>query len=210
MPIRATVYDAGQMPSGRAYTLFVDTNVWVDLVHPAAQPAVGTQRHQQFIVYSGCISAIRNGAGRLEYGSLALNELGHVIEKVEYKIWARGRQPRPHIKSFRRNVVERTRVIRLIRTAFRQVETLADDVPMGVDFAHSIGVVNRAVQDQHALDVYDMYLVEAAVNADAVLTDDSDFATVPGLRVVTANAAVLADAQAAGQLNPWPPLGQPL
>lgn len=208
MAIQATVYDATAMPADRPDTLFVDTNVWVDLVHPAAFPPPGNPRSQWAGIYSQVVSAVRSGPGRLTYGALALNELGHVIERVEWKLspaWRRDKQ-----KAFRSDAAERARVVGLIRTAFRQVQNVAEEVPMYVDYALSLGVIDRAATEQHALDVYDMYLVEAARSADAVLTDDSDFATVPGLAIVTANPAVLADARAAGRQPDWPPLGESL
>lgn len=205
MDVLATVYDAGLMPPGRGDTLFVDTNVWVDLVHPAAHPGPGSDRSVWFGVYSQVVASVRSGGGTLQYGALALNELGHVIERVEWKVSPVWKKASP--KAFRRDPAERARVLGLIRTAFRQVEAIAVEVPMAVDYGLTIAVVDRAVREQHALDVYDMYFVEAARPADAVLTDDADFATVDGLALVTANPSVIAAARAEGALRDWPPVG---
>ena len=52
------------------------------------------------------------------------------------------------------------------------------------------------------LDGYDLFMAEAALAAGMtqIVTDDGDYATVPGLTVFTANQKVIQVAQAAGKL----------
>lgn len=52
------------------------------------------------------------------------------------------------------------------------------------------------------LDGYDLFMTEAALKAGVtqIVTDDGDYATVPGLTIFTANQKVIQAAQNAGKL----------
>jgi len=139
---------------------------------------------------------------RLLRCGLSLAELAHVIEKNEREIYSRTTGFNDRLtKEFRHNhPAERTRVAAEVQTAWDQVKTMS----VSIDFPVDDSITNAALTrfQTQPVDGYDLFLLEAITRASIVqvITDDGDYATVPGIRVFTSNQVVLATAQAQGKL----------
>jgi predicted nucleic acid-binding protein len=92
------------------------------------------------------------------------------------------------------------RVVNEINTAWAQVENLSAAMPATVDQPCVDASLTR-LQSQK-IDGYDLFILESmkAHGIEQVITDDSDYATVPGIRVFTANLNVIKSARNQGKL----------
>ncbi len=170
----------------------VDTNVWfwqtytnASASHPSAPTKIS--------LYSTYLnSALSNGA-TLTYSGLVLAELTHIIEKTEYEIYIQSHGfVKP--KEYRHNFPgERMKVVLEVQSAWSQVKALAAPVNLTVDDATTDAALNR-FQTQ-AVDGYDLLIIEAISRAGAgqvkIITDDMDYAVVPGIQVFTSNNYVI-------------------
>jgi hypothetical protein len=139
-------------------------------------------------------------AGAIRYRvDLALAELAHLIEQNEHEGYAIGVGPLT-LKEYRHNVPsERARVVGLVQTTWRLIETDSDPLPLSLDDP----TVNSALARfaNAPVDGYDLFLLEAMSSAGVtqILTDDGDFCCVSDIEVYTANPRVLAAAKSQGQ-----------
>jgi hypothetical protein len=154
--------------------------------------------------YSGyLVHAIPTGA-KLKYSGLILAELAHVIEKTQWEIFKRrNNSPKLTAKEYRHNYPqERSVVAALVEGAWSQVTMLASSVDLTVD-ERLANIALHRFQTQ-ALDGYDLFLLEAisraALDTVQVLTDDMDYAVVPGIRVFTSNGLAIQQAAQQGKL----------
>jgi hypothetical protein len=90
---------------------------------------------------------------------------------------------------------DRKRVVAEVKSSWEQVAQVAKLVDLNLNAA----AVERCIRtfENCPVDGYDLLLVEAMERRGVlnILTDDSDFAGVLGMRVFTANAGVLATAR---------------
>lgn len=189
--------------------LLVDTNVWLwetygnATINPRTlntKPNV-EEKKRKYSSYLGL--ALPNGT-KLKYCGLILAELAHVIEKTEYEIFKRRNQLNSlKIKQYRHNhPQEHQYVWAIIQLAWSQVTSLASSVDITVD-ATLANIALHRFRTQ-SLDGYDLFLIEAIsrseVNNIQVLTDDMDYACVPGIQLFTRNDQVLQKAANQGKL----------
>ena len=173
----------------------VDTNVWYWFTYTAA----GAYIHSRSRDYLTYINSCLKDDSELFHSTLSLSEISHTIEKTEYDIYS-NRGPAWKIKEFRHNLAERMRVVNEINTAWAQVENLSAAIPATVDQPCVDASLTR-LQSQK-IDGYDLFILESmkAHGIEQVITDDSDYATVPGIRVFTANLNVIKSARNQGKL----------
>ena len=173
----------------------VDTNVWIWFVYTQAGAFTKNRSHYYLAYLNSC----SNSDAELFHSNLSLSELSHIIERTEYDIYS-NRGPAWQIKEFRHNLVERMRVVNEINTAWAQVENLSAAMPATVDQPCVNASLTR-LQSQK-IDGYDLFILESmkAHGIEQVITDDSDYATVPGIRVFTANSNVIKSARNHGKL----------
>lgn len=136
----------------------------------------------------------------LLHTGLSLGELAHVIEGAELDIYQQTAQIR-HRKEFRHSFpIERANVTSRITTSWREIERMSSLMDVLVDRDLMTAALQRLRTE--ALDGYDALVVERLTQAgvNQVITDDSDFATVAGLTVFTANLTMINAAQAQRQL----------
>ena len=136
--------------------------------------------------------------------NLILAELAHIIEDTEFKIFcdAKGYNPDKYPrKEFRHNYpIERSNVTNEIENAWMQVQQFSDSFSLSIDDP----TANIFITDlkSHRLDGYDLFYLDGIrKNCVQILTDDGDFATIPGITVFTANHTVIDVARACGQLR---------
>lgn len=190
--VQADVIDIRTDKPKQSDIFFVDTNVWfwqtytnASVSHPSAPIKIS-----EYSTYLN--SALSNGA-TLTYSGLILAELAHIIEKTEREIYIQSYgflKP----KEYRHNFPgERMKVVSEVQSAWSQVKALATPVNLTVDDATTDIALNR-LQNQ-AVDGYDLLILEAisrgGVGQVKIITDDMDYAVVPGIQVFTSNNYVI-------------------
>jgi hypothetical protein len=131
-----------------------------------------------------------------------LTELAHVIEKTERQIYNQRTGRFLNAKEYRHNQLsERANVVAEVESAWKQVEGLA--VPIDLIVNESITHAALARFKTQALDGYDLLMIEAIHQAGAgsvkVITDDMDYAVVPGIQMFTNNGLVIQQTAAQGK-----------
>jgi len=200
--VRADVVDIRTDAPLVTDSFFVDTNVWYWMSYTRASLGKNPPNPQKVVDYPTYIGSAIAAKSRLLRCGLSLAELAHVIEKNEREIYSRTTGFNDRLtKEFRHNhPAERTRVAAEVQTAWDQVKTMSVSIDIPVDDPITNAALTR-FQTQ-PVDGYDLFLLEAITRAGIVqaITDDGDYATVPGIKVFTSNQTVLATAQAQGKL----------
>mgnify|MGYP001572264550 CR=1 FL=1 len=195
LTVKADVVNIGNDSPQASDAFVVDTNVWYHLAYSRASQ----ERTYKARVYPRYVNrSIQAKAGIFRCG-LSFPELAHIIEKSERDIWIRKNGDIAE-KDYRNRPDERKVVVQEVEGAWSVVEALSKHLDLSVDGP----LVNSAVCRFKAspLDGYDLYILEAISRASIlqIITDDSDFAAVPGIRVFTCNNSVLEAAREQGKL----------
>lgn len=184
--IQATVVDIRKDDPDASDELFVDTNSWRNLTYSRIlKPKLDYPSYLKRALQSNTI---------LYACGVTLLELASSIEADEWQLF---QVTTPCDKKMFRHTFpdERKRVVSEVRSSWEQVKQIATLV----DLTLNTHAIERCLKTFHEcpVDGYDLLLVEAMERRGVlnILTDDSDFASVPGLQVFTANAAVIATAR---------------
>ncbi|MCX7180313.1 MAG: hypothetical protein NTX56_16635 [Proteobacteria bacterium] len=199
--VRAQIVDIRADTPKDSDVFLVDTNAWYWLFYSRASQAPNGPRAYQLADYPTFLkTAIGAGAALHCYG-LTFAELAHNIEKAEREIYeAQAGGKKITTKEFRHDYQnQRRKLVSLISDTWADVLNVSAmlDLDMDNDFMQSALTLFPSV----GLDGYDLFMAEAALKAGVtqIVTDDGDYATVPGLMVFTANQRVIQAAQAAGK-----------
>jgi predicted nucleic acid-binding protein len=198
--IEAVVFDIRNDKPQDNESFLVDTNVWLWLTYTRA--SIGPNPPYQVKHYSSYIQKCRAKNCRLLFCGLTLAELSHAIEKAEREIYNRANCVTIPTKEFRHNFpAERTNVISEVRSAWIQVKALGELLQVLIDQGETTDAEARYVGNP--IDGYDLFMHGAMKKAGVsqILTDDGDFATVPGLHVFTSNQNVITSAQKQGKFK---------
>jgi len=198
--IRAEVVNARNDIPKPSDAFFVDTNVWYWTIYTRAKQAAQPPKPYQIRDYAAYIRRVRKASAKLYRSGLSLAELAHLIEKTEREIFIKANGP-IGTKEFRHNhISERTRVVTEVQNAWDQIKTMAAPLDALIDEPTTDAALTR-FQTQ-PLDGYDLFILEAIAKAGIVqvITDDGDFAAVPGIQVFTSNQNVIQAAQNQGKL----------
>lgn len=176
-------------------SILVDTNVWLWLCFERSTNDLTSQRKSEIDKYLSFIKQCMTTGIKLRYSPTTLVELSSVVEKLEFEIYKSSLNKSIGQKTFRHEYPgERTRIRTLVSSVISQVQQLGIDIPFNFDneFSNEIVIDYR----NSCLDGYDSALVNImrTGRVDMVLTDDSDFSTVRGVKLLTANAHVIQDA----------------
>lgn len=196
--VRADVFDICSDTPTAADSFLVDTNVWCWSTYTRASLGKRPPKPRQTRDYPAYINRALAVKARLLRCGLSLAELAGVIEKTECHV-ASFREDQ--IKEFRHNhPTHRGRVAAEVKTAWELVKNMSVPTDILVDDLTTDAALTR-FQTQ-GVDGYDLFLLEAMSRTGVVqvITDDGDYATVPGIKVFTSNQAVLAAAKAQGKL----------
>ncbi|MDX2212588.1 MAG: hypothetical protein SFY66_04785 [Oculatellaceae cyanobacterium bins.114] len=201
LSVQADVIDIRNDTPQQDDIFLVDTNVWfwqtysnASVSHPTAPAKISE--------YSSYLSSALSQGSTLTYLGLILAELAHIIEKTEREIYIQANGfIRP--KEYRHNLpAERLNVVSQVRSAWTQVEAIAVPVRLTIDDDTTSAALAR-FQTQ-ALDGYDLLILEAISKAGSgqvrIITDDMDYAIVPGIQVFTSNSFVIQQANAQNKL----------
>ncbi|MEN6341347.1 MAG: hypothetical protein ABFC89_02190, partial [Methanospirillum sp.] len=105
-------------------------------------------------------------------------------------------------KEFRHGYpLERQMVVGAVQAAWADVIRVSDPITCAIDPTMTRAALTRFATQP--LDGYDLFFIESLLQSKVttnVLTEDGDFATVPGITVYTANDRVIQAAASAGTL----------
>jgi predicted nucleic acid-binding protein len=200
--VRAEVVDLLSDKPGPGDAFFVDTNVWYWLTYTRYRLAYKPRQPRPYQVrdYPAYIKQAKRAKARLFTCGLCFGELANLIEKNELDIF-RMSKGQIEIKEFRHNEqTERNNVVTEIQDSWAMVKSFAGfievllDEPLTDKACHGI--------TSWPADPNDLFMVENSIKAGVsqIITDDGDFATVPGIRILTANRNVIQAAQDQGKL----------
>ncbi len=195
--VRAQIVDIRADTPKNTDRFLVDTNAWIWLYYPRASQALNAAQS----AYTAYISRALTAKGKLHCSALSFAELAHNIEKTEREIYANQANRTISTKEFRHDYPgQRRNVVTQITATWGDVTSISTllDMEMNTGFIQSALSLFPSV----ALDGYDVFMAESAIKAGItqIITDDGDYATVPGLTVFTANQKVILAAQAAKKL----------
>jgi predicted nucleic acid-binding protein len=184
----------------------VDTNVWYWMTYTRASQSVRPPAQYQSTSYPSYTNAALGAGARIFQSGLTLAELTHLIERAEFEIFAMANpgifpNPKNFNKDFRHSYnAEHAQVVAEIQAAWSQVTSLADPLTLTIDALTTAAALSRFQTEK--VDGYDLFILEAMKNHGVVqlITDDGDFATVPGIQVFTANRNVISAARSQGKL----------
>jgi len=198
--VQAEVIDLRSDAPGPGDAFFVDTNVWYWLTYTRWRMAYKGPKPYQVNEYPAYIKKARGAKAKLFTCGLCFSELANLIEKNEMDIF-RMSKGQIEIKEFRHNEqTERNNVVTEIQDAWEIVKSFAGFIDVLLDEP----LTDKACRDIKScpVDPNDLFMVENSIKAGVsqIITDDGDFATVPGIRVFSANKNVIQAAQSQGKL----------
>ena len=200
--IEADVVDIRQDAPTPSDHFLIDSNVWYWLTYTKASQGENRPHRYQAETYPTYLNSALKNKSKLYRCDLSLAELAYLIEKTEFDIFCRSTSNRSLSKKmFRHNHPnERSTVTAEINTAWGQVKKFALAVEAKIDESFSDGALGRCCTSP--VDVYDSFMVEALKDTDIinVITDDGDYATIPGISIFTANKNVIRAARQQSKL----------
>lgn len=182
-------------------TFLVDTNVWYWLTYTRATLSANPPQPYQTSAYPKYTNAALGEGAQIFQSVLSLAELAHLIERTEREIYQAAIKTTVSAKKFRHNYPgNRKKVCAEVCAAYGQITSLANPLAITVDQQLSDRALRRLQTEQ--VDGYDLFILESMRQHDVVqtITDDGDFATVPDIRIFTANRNVIQAADAQGKL----------
>lgn len=199
--VRAQVVDLRADAPRNSDVFLVDTNAWYWLYYPRASLIPGAPQAYQLADYPTYLKTAIGAGSHLHCYSLTFAELAHNIEKAEREVYGNQAGISVTTKAFRHDCVnQRRKVVSMITDVWADILSVSTmlDFDMNAAFMQSVLSLFPSV----GLDGYDVFMAEAALKANVtqVITDDGDYATVPGLTVFTANQRVIQAAHGSGKL----------
>jgi hypothetical protein len=199
--VRAQIVDIRADTPKDSDVFLVDTNAWYWLFYSRASQTPNGPQAYQLADYPAFLKAAIGAQATLHCYGLTFAELAHNIEKAEREIVEAqaGKDIKP--KLFRHDYPnQRRKLVSLISDTWADVLSVSTmlDLDMDGDFMRSALSLFPSV----SLDGYDLFMAEAALKAGVmqIVTDDGDYATVPGLTIFTANYRVIQEASQVGKL----------
>lgn len=200
--IEAEVIDISRDEPQPDDAFLVDTNVWFWMHYQRASRSDQAPRPYQSGSYPRYVGKVLRARAQLYRCDLSLSELAHLIEKTEWQIYCSTHPDlRLNAKEYRHNLPEeRAGVVDEIADVWSLVRRMAQ--PLDVTVGETLSDAAMARMMVQPIAGYDVFLIEAAINSQIlqILTDDGDFASVPGIRVFTANKNVIEAADREGKL----------
>lgn len=200
LTVRAQVVDIRADTPKDSDRFLVDTNVWYWLYYPQASRTANSYQVSNYPAY---IKKAISAKSALNCCALNFAELAHNIEKAEREIYGAsiGQQIKP--KVFRHDACfssQYARIVTLITDTWDDICNVSILLDMTLDSAFMQSAT--ALFPSVGLDGYDLFMAEAGLHSgiSQIITDDGDFATIPGITLFTANQRVIQDAKAAKKL----------
>lgn len=199
--VRARIVDIRADTPNDSDVFLVDTNAWYWLFYSRASQAANGPQAYQLADYPIFLKAAISAKAMLHCYGLTFAELAHNIEKAEREIYQAQLGNIISAKAFRHEYPgQRLKLVSLMNDTWADVLSVSTmlDLDMDKEFMQSA----LSLFPSTSLDGYDLFMAEAALKAGVtqIITDDSDYATVHGLTVFTANRRVIQAAQTAGKV----------
>jgi len=185
--VKAEVVDIGSDLPLCDDVFLVDTNIWYWLTYPNATAHVASK----VIDYPEYLNKALMVGSTIYHSTLSLAELSHIIEKTEKEIYCRS-VCNIKTKEYRHNLSgQRKQVVAEIESAWTQVTTLAEPLPLNIDPNCSLACLDRLKTEK--VDGYDLFILESMKSKGIIniITDDGDFATISGIKVFTLNQGII-------------------
>jgi hypothetical protein len=198
--VLASVVDIRTNNPRKDDTFLVDTNVWLWMCYGRASLSLNANL-DQISTYPTYVKKALKAGSKLFRSSLSFSELSHLIEKIEHEHYVRMNGKKIHVKEFRHNNnQERENVVSEVVTAWNQVKAIASLVELSLNESTTDAAVLRFKSQM--VDGYDLFLLESLSGRGGMhlLSNDSDFCTVPGITLFTANPAVITASRNQGKL----------
>lgn len=198
--VRATVVDIRTDTPKISDSFIVDTNVWLWLLYPPLTQNSNGNQKQQAIDYPSYFKLALAAKSKFYSSGLVFAELAHNIERTEKNIYDSNLASPLDLKDYRHDYPrQRAKVTTLINDAWSDILGFSELLKINLDDAFMQEAT--ALFPTVGLDGYDAFTAQAAIKTRVnVITDDGDFASVPGLTVFTANARVINVAAQSGML----------
>ena len=204
--VQAEVVDITSDAPRATDVFLVDTNVWYWMTYTRASQSARPPAQYQSTSYPAYTNSALGAGAKIFQTGLTLAELTHLIEKSEFEIFAMANSavfpdPKKFNKDFRHSCsAERHQVVSEIQAAWGQVTSLAAPLTTVIDALTTAAALTRLKIEK--VDGYDLFILESMQNHGVLqlITDDGDFATVPGIQVFTANRNVISAARSQGKL----------
>jgi len=200
--IQAEVIDINSDNPTGGDAFVVDTNVWYWMTYTRASQNLERppSLHQinDYPAYMNKAIKARAGLYRCE---VSFSELADLIERTEFDIFRPSYPSIDNLKTFRHNCPDqRDDVVKETRTAWGLVKSMARSLEITIDEAGNDAALNR--MGSFCIDSCDLFIYQTMFNKQVlqIITDDGDFATVPGIKVFTANRNVIDTARTKGKL----------
>lgn len=201
--IAAEVVDISTDTPNKYDHFFVDTNVWLWLAYTRIMLADKPPYESKVRKYSNYINEALNNSSALYWCGVNLIELAHLIEKTEFEIYKKIQNPNLAYKEFRHNLTEeRKNVIEELEAVSIQIRKIA--IPLECSTITKFSLELHKIIEKNKVDGYDALILNAIneANITNVITDDSDYASVEGIRVFTSNPTIIRLANQQGKLVP--------
>lgn len=205
MKIHATVIEISKDTPKQSDTFFVDTQVWHWLTYCQHLGRKNLpSRAQEYIKYIHKIGAEN---ATLRRCGLSLAELANVIDRDERdifnKIQSKNNQPLvDDPKEYRHNYPhERRRVQDMIKASWEMVKRFSSPTTINLNEPLTDNTLNLICSCP--VGSYDSLLAESmrVSRIVQIITDDKDFATIPGIQVFTNNKEVIREARNQNKLH---------
>ncbi|MBL1265868.1 PIN domain-containing protein [Methylomicrobium sp. RS1] len=201
LPIRAQIVDIRSDSPKDTDCFLVDTNAWYWLYYSRASQTPCAPQSYQLTHYPSYIQRTIKVKASLYCCALNFSELAHNIEKAEREIYADIANKTINSKEFRHCYPnQRRKIVAAIKDIWEDVLSVSSmlDIDLNASFINSALSLFPSVE----VDGYDLFMAETALQQSIaqIITDDGDYASVPGITIFTANEQVIQKAQASGKL----------
>ena len=192
--VEGMVYDIRSVEPEPEHEYFVDTNAWYWTTYSRASiPATAKTRTYQSHQYPRFIKKALDKGSILHRCDLSFAELTHTIEDCERQIFIEFIAERDvSTKEYRHSEdEEREQVVSEVESVWGQIKQMSQCLELTI---HDPTTTNAMTDlKQYRIDGYDILLLQAMKQGKLakIVTDDSDFATVPGIEVFTCNRALI-------------------
>jgi hypothetical protein len=206
MPLRARadvirVADFKPPATGRH---LVDTNIWLGMLAPEATLNPRGDVAAQFKPYLDLLALIKKAGGQLYCCAIQFAEIAHRLEKLALDRYRQSTGlANTKMKEFRYDCPgPRAVYLKELAGAWEVLTGMAETVPSTIDATSVQQCLDGFVSRKEGVDPYDSFQIDSmrAAEITDVITDDADFVTVQGIRLITANANAIEAARKAGRL----------
>lgn len=201
--VRAEIVDISNDTPTDKDQFIVDTNIWYWFVYSKCSQCLRGPYPYQSTSYPTYINSALNCNSIIYHSPLSLAELSHLIEKAEYEIFSMTNQSLfPNPKKFNKNFrhLYHSSYNSELIAACQQVVSLSSPLPINLDSSQVAAFLQMLTQN--CMDGYDLYILQSMKNNNVsqIITDDGDYATIPDIKVFTANINIINAAKSCGKL----------